>query len=209
MRRFGSWELLEVRRLLAADGYHYSPPAESEVFEGHEVSDTAEESPDPQLAGSLTGFKFLDANRDRVRNVGASSDSLFVLLLDASESSRQPFGVSSYSRLEAQSIAIQEFQRELVRRGLAIAGRLPRRVGSAFQDVGDVNRLAGKAHCLNDPGEKLSGLADEWFALDIFVNARRLANEHQWRLDVADTKHDILARAGEVWAFDTSQSALA
>ena len=33
----------------------------------------------------------------------------------------QPFGVSSYSRLEAQSIAIQEFQRELVRRGLGDA----------------------------------------------------------------------------------------
>ena len=96
MRRFGIWEPLEIRRLLAAGDYiHHSPPADSEVVEGDQVADTSDEP-----TGSLTGYKFLDANGDGLRNVEATSDSLFVFALDASQSSSLPFGGSTYSRLE-------------------------------------------------------------------------------------------------------------
>jgi hypothetical protein len=80
-----------------------------------------------------------------------------------------------------------------LRRRFAIAHRLARRVRAAFQNVGDINRVASKAHRLNDAREQLAGLAHERFALDIFIGARRFAHEHQRRGRIADAEHDIFA----------------
>ena len=52
-------------------------------------------------------------------------------------------------------------------------------------------------------------LADERLALFIFVRARRLADEHELRVNAADAEHDRLARRREVRAFHAGQRALA
>src|SRR6266480_5166811 len=97
----------------------------------------------------------------------------------------------------------------LFRRRLAVAYRLPGRIRSALQNVGDVNCVAREAHRLNDPGKKLAGLADKRFALLIFVRARRLAHKHERRMNVADAEHHVPPRRSEVRAFPTDHCARA
>ena len=70
--------------------------------------------------------------------------------------------------------------------GVAVAGR------PALEDVGDVDVLPRVAHRLDDLGEQLAGAADERLALDVFVGARRLADEHQIGARVADAVDDLL-----------------
>ena len=53
------------------------------------------------------------------------------------------------------------------------------------------------------------GLADERFALLVFIRARRFAHEHERRINVAHAKHDVLARRREVRAFHAGQRAAA
>ena len=62
---------------------------------------------------------------------------------------------------------------------LAVSGRLARSVGTAFQDVRNIDCVAPEAHHLDDLREQLPCLADERFALRIFIRAGSLAHEHQ------------------------------
>ena len=78
--------------------------------------------------------------------------------------------------------------------GLAIVVFLGGRVGAALEDVGDVDRVPGVAHRLNNLCQQLSGLADEWFALAVLIDARSFADKHQIRMNVADPEDDILPR---------------
>ena len=76
---------------------------------------------------------------------------------------------------------------DFVRLGIAIARR------AALDDVGDVHVLARQADRLDDLGQQLAGAADERLALLVLVRARRLADEHQVGVRVADAEHDLLA----------------
>ena len=87
-------------------------------------------------------------------------------------------------------------------RRLAVAGGLAGSVGPALEDVGDIDRIAGQPHGLDDPREQLAGLADEGFALFIFVGARGFADEHEFGVDIADAEDHVFARGGQVRAFD-------
>ena len=46
---------------------------------------------------------------------------------------------------------------------------------------------------LNDFRKQLSSLADERLALLVFIRARRLADEHELRVNAADAEHDVFA----------------
>jgi hypothetical protein len=46
-----------------------------------------------------------------------------------------------------------------------------------------------------------------WPALPVFVRARRLADEHELRVNAADAEHDIFARRREMRTFDAGQCA--
>jgi len=61
---------------------------------------------------------------------------------------------------------------------LPIAGLASGHVRSAFQDVGDVDLVAGEAHCRDDSGEQLTGATNERFTLAIFIRAGGFADEH-------------------------------
>jgi len=93
--------------------------------------------------------------------------------------------------------------------GLAVAGRAGRHVGPAFQDVGDVNRVAAESHRLDDFREQLPGFADERLALAILIGAGRLADKHEFGAGIANTENDLAARRGEVRALDAPQRGIA
>src|SRR5688572_17685341 len=97
------------------------------------------------------------------------------------------------TRLDDVDLAKQEWLALLHFVGLGIA--VPR--WSTLDDVSDVDVLARQLDGLDDLRQQLAGAADEWLALDVFVGARRLADEHQVGVRVADAKHHLLA-AGRV-----------
>ena len=68
---------------------------------------------------------------------------------------------------------------------VAVPGR------AALDHVRDVDVLAGHADPAEQLVEELPGLADERVALLVLVEARRLADEHQVRLRVADAEDDL------------------
>ena len=78
---------------------------------------------------------------------------------------------------------------DLVGLGVAVARR------AALQDVADVDVVAAEAHRLDHLGQQLAGGADERLAGAIFVGARRLADEDQRRVGVADAVDDVGALA--------------
>ena len=98
-------------------------------------------------------------------------------------------------------VQIRNARRHLVGRGLAVAAGTGGHIRPAFQNVGDINIAAGKSGRLDDAREQLSRRTDEWFALFIFVRARRFADEHELRINAADAEHDALARRREVRTF--------
>ena len=67
----------------------------------------------------------------------------------------------------------------LLRRRRAVAGRPP------GHDVGDVDRRAVEPDRRQHAVEQFAGAADEGQALDVFVAARRFADEHHARLRIA------------------------
>ena len=94
----------------------------------------------------------------------------------------------------------------LVRRGLAVAGFARRHIGAAFEDVRDEDVAAAKSHGLDDLCEKLAGFSDERLAYHVFIRAGSLAYEHDFRIRIADSEHDLRARFDEVRAFHAGQN---
>src|SRR5919197_5697465 len=80
---------------------------------------------------------------------------------------------------------------DLVRRGVPVPGR------AAFQDVRYVHVRAGEADAAQERVEQLPRLADEGLALFVLVEPRRLADEHQIGVRVANAEHDLRSRLGE------------
>ena len=64
-------------------------------------------------------------------------------------------------------------------------------------DVRDVDVGASEPDAGEQLVEELAGLADEGEALLVLVEARRLADEHQVGVRVADAEHDLRAPFGE------------
>ena len=77
--------------------------------------------------------------------------------------------------------------RDLVRLGIAVARR------TALDHVGDVDLVARQVHRLDHLRQQLARAADERDPLDVLVGARRLADEHQIGVRIADAEHDLLA----------------
>src|SRR6185503_173281 len=76
---------------------------------------------------------------------------------------------------------------DFIRFGIAVLRR------PALDHVGDVDVVARQADRLDDFRQQLPGAADERNALDVLVAARRLADEHQVGVRVADAEHDLRA----------------
>ena len=93
--------------------------------------------------------------------------------------------------------------------GRAIAVILAGGVRAAFEDVRDVNLLAGEAHGLNDFGEELSGATDEGFGLLVFFRTGSFADEHEFGIDATDAEDDVFARGDEVGTFLANEGAFA
>jgi hypothetical protein len=66
-------------------------------------------------------------------------------------------------------------------------------VWAALQDVRDENVIAGESHGRDDLGQELPGTADEWFTLSIFICARGFADEHEFRVDIANSEYRLRA----------------
>src|ERR1700678_1161608 len=64
---------------------------------------------------------------------------------------------------------------------------------TALDDVRDVNVFTPQAHGLDHVVEQLSGAANEWLALLVFIRARRFADKHQFGFRVAHPEHYLLA----------------
>ncbi len=94
------------------------------------------------------------------------------------------------------------------RRGGAVAGRVRRHVGAAFEDVGDVDVVAGQAHGVDDFGEEFAGASDEGLALLVLIRSGGLADEHEVGVGVAGAEDGLRARRGEVLAFAASADCL-
>jgi hypothetical protein len=106
------------------------------------------------------------------------------------------------ARLQQRDLAHQEglAGRHLGRFGVAVARR------PALQRVGDVDPLAGRLAGRRWPGQlqraqhavqQLAGGAHEGLALQVFLLARRFADDHPRRLRVADAEHRLRARAAQ------------
>ncbi len=76
-------------------------------------------------------------------------------------------------------------RRHFVGLGIAVARR------PALDDVRDVDVGALEADRLDDLRQQLPGASDERLALEVLVGARRLADEHELRVRVADAEHDL------------------
>ena len=62
---------------------------------------------------------------------------------------------------------------------------------TALDDVGDVDVFAREADRLDHLRQQLAGAPDERDPLDVFIAARRLADEHEPRVRIADAKDDL------------------
>src|SRR5262245_33028526 len=93
--------------------------------------------------------------------------------------------------LRADDVDLLEEKRlagfDLVLLGVAVLRR------TALDDVRNVDVVAPEPDRLDDLRQQLAGAADERLALDVFVAARRLADEHQVGVRIADTEHDLRA----------------
>src|SRR5207342_3949349 len=83
---------------------------------------------------------------------------------------------------------------DLVGHGVAVSGR------AALDHVRDVYVLAGHADPTEELVEELPGLADERVALLVFVEAGRLADEHQLGFGVPHAEDDLGAPLGKAAA---------
>src|SRR4029453_1877868 len=82
------------------------------------------------------------------------------------------------------------------RRG-AVAKRASRRIGTAFQDIGNVNLLANEAHRLDNSRKQLTCAPDKWLALPVLIHAGRFTDEHQFRIRISDAENCLRPRTGE------------
>ena len=86
------------------------------------------------------------------------------------------------------------------RGGRAVAGGALGRVGAAFEDVGEVDVVAGEAHGGDDFGEEFAGASDEGFAEAVFVCPGGFADKHEVGVRVAGAEDGLGAGGGEVLA---------
>ena len=93
------------------------------------------------------------------------------------------FGLIDVDLPEQERLALLHF----VGLGIAVARR------PALDHVGDVDVFALQPDRLDDLRQQLPRAADERLALDVFVGARRLADEHQVGVRIADAEDDLLA----------------
>ena len=106
----------------------------------------------------------------------------------------QHFGLHDLDLLDEEGQAVLHF----LRSRWSVAGRARRHVGSRFQNVSDVNLFPREAHRLDNFREQLSGAADERLAPRVFVRARRFADEHDFRVGIANAEYRLGARRGEM-----------
>src|SRR5207237_10733042 len=79
-----------------------------------------------------------------------------------------------------------------------ISGRAFRHVGTAFQNICDVNLVAAKAHCFDDASEQLTGPAHKRIAARIFTHARCFSDEPHLCTSITDPKATLAESPREV-----------
>jgi hypothetical protein len=90
----------------------------------------------------------------------------------------------------------------------SVSGALTGSIGSALENICDVNFVAAQTHRLDDLGKQLSRLANERLALRILIGAGRFAHEHQVGSFIAYSKNDLLPRGNQVRALHAGQCLL-
>ena len=96
-------------------------------------------------------------------------------------------------RLDEVDLFAQPWQagRHLGGLRLAVAGFTRGHVGTAFQDIGDEDILAGVFHRTDDPCQELARLAHERLATQILLLAGGFSHEEKFREGVADPVDDL------------------
>jgi hypothetical protein len=92
---------------------------------------------------------------------------------------------------------------------LTIASRTGGHVRAALQDISDVDVIAREPHGIDDFRKELSGASDEGFALRVLIGSGGFADEHEFRIRIADTEDDVCAGRDEVRALCADESGLA
>jgi hypothetical protein len=83
------------------------------------------------------------------------------------------------------AVEIRNAGGDLIGQGLPVLG------GPAFDDVGDVHRIAGNINSLENAVEQLACLAHEGPSGGIFRRAGTFADEHQARVGIAFARHRV------------------
>ncbi len=86
---------------------------------------------------------------------------------------------------------------DLFRRGRTVTGRPP------IDGIGDVNLVFGQPDSVKHTIEQFPGAADEGLALQIFVAARRFADQHEAGAVMSAREAKVLGRPFERAAFET------
>ncbi len=91
--------------------------------------------------------------------------------------------------------------------GFPIAGDLAWGIGTAFEDVGDVDLIPTEFHGGEDAGEEFPGGTDEGFAEVILVGAGGFADEQDLGLRIAGSEHDVFPGGGQCGASGAGECA--
>jgi hypothetical protein len=99
------------------------------------------------------------------------------------------------------------FEKRIARQNL-VGLRVPVIRRTALQDIADVDVITSNAPRV-DGGvdnlrQQLTGAANEWNALLIFVGTWRFADKHKFGIDVAGAKDNVCARRGQLAALAVS-----
>jgi hypothetical protein len=84
--------------------------------------------------------------------------------------------------------------------GFSVSARFGGHIGTAFQNIRDVDLFAGEFHGGEHFREKFSGKSDERFSLFVFIGTGSFADEHESSFRIANTENDLRAGFSEMGA---------
>ena len=83
--------------------------------------------------------------------------------------------------------------------GFAVAAGVGGHIGSAFENIGDVDLLSGELHGCKHFRQEISCPADKRFSLLILICAGSFADKHEAGFGVANTEDNLGPCFGKVW----------
>ena len=153
--------------------------------------------------------------RRHERNV-AEGLKLAPQLADAAARSQQSFHgrrAQRHQNLGADQINLRQQIRQagfhFLGRGSAVAGGLAGGVGTALEDIGDINSFPAQTHRLDNACQQLARRAHKRLALRVFVRPGRFADKHQSRVNIPHAKNHILPAFDQVRTLQAGRGPLA